>query len=1044
MLLKNRLAVAVTMASALSSGALTAAELSGEVAVGADGTALEGVIVEVIETGESTTTDRAGRFRFEDLSTGSYTVRFRSLGFKTQQQKVQVLEQDTPLLDVKLAQIRANDVEEIIVRGTAMGINRSLSQMRMADNTVNVISADALGKFPDNNLAESVSRMPGVTLVRDQKTGEGAFVTIRGLDARLNVYTVNGVRISASDQSSRGIDLSQLTADGLASVSIAKTLTPDMDGDAIGGTVDLRTPSGFDYGDQTLMLSLTGSYNDRSETDSYDYSAAYGDVFADNRFAVYASVYGQDRNNVGQESENEGDWLPYLRPGSDQDLTVDPQSLQMQGLGLDLYENELERMGGNFSIDFRATQDDEFHFRGQFSRFTKREDHHYVDVQNDDEEPTLDQVDPSRSDLPQPNANVVGFDPDLGRIYGYSVDDIVDDDGDGLITDADRRNPNRDDDGFYTLGGQSGIWDPRRILIQRGADFKEEEESLINLSVGGKHRRGNWSLSWDTAYSYGEFERPYDYDFDFDDTTPQQRQSPFTDAGVRWSFPEAQYPQWNLTPEQQVAYFDPASFQWDGANGDYENHSEENLLAQADVEYRFNNTGPWQSAKFGAKYIGRTHETDEDQLFNADRVSGVFLSDRPDLIAQERYGDFLSGRYSGSDDFGFIFDRAAALQAIRTCDPVLFESCEGFEEELGADTISKEDVFSAYAMANLQFGDLTAILGVRVEHTEVSNDYYSFQSFDARLADGTEFGEIETTERGSDESSYTNVLPSLTLVYRPNDNWVYRGALWTSIARPEFGDISSEEDVSADVIVDENGNILEIADGSVSISRGNPGLEPAESLNFDLGVEYYSPNGGLAAINAFYKDIDNFIFSDFAREGSVPSQFEGVDVEVESITNGAGASIMGVELTLTQQFTALPEPWDGFGISANATFQESKADPGDDWRSETDFINAPSSQYNAQLFFERYGLQARLSYQYTDRYLEDLRDYGINKWINDWDRLDMQIRYTFDSGVAIRFEGQNLLDTHNYWAIRGENGDSFQKDYVENGRVFFLGIDYRF
>ena len=890
---RTKLSVAIATTLAAVCGEANSAELMGTVFSGADKSALEGVVVELVESGQKTTTNRAGRYRFDTSIEGEITVEFRYLGFSPTEQSVSLRDDALQTLDVEMAQLRADEMEEVIVYGTAIGLNRSLNQMRMADNTVNVVSADAMGKFPDNNLAESISRMPGVTLVRDQQTGEGASVTIRGLDARLNVYTVNGVRISASDQNSRGIDLSQLTADGLSSVSIAKTLTPDMDGDALGGTVNLRTPSGFDYDERTFRLSLTGSYNDRGETDSYDYSAAYGDVFADDRLALYVSLYGQDRNNIGQESENEGDWLPFQRPGSDQDLAVDPQSLQMQGLGLDLFENQLERSGGNFSVDFRANQNHTFHLRGQASSFTKIEDHYSVDVQNDDEQPTLDQVDPTRADLPQPDANVVGFDDALGRVYGYSVDQIVDDDGDGIITDADRRNPDRDDDGFYTLGGQSGVWSPRRLLFQRGADFKEETETLMNLSVGGEHRLGRLSVDWDVAYSYGEFERPFDYSFDFDDTTPQQRQTPFTDAGVRWSFPESQYPQWNLTPGQQDAYFDPASYQWDGADGDFENHTEDNLLAQVDATYEFSQVGALRSVKLGGKYIGRTHETDEDQLFDSDRISGVLLSDRMDLIAQERYGDFLSGRYSGNDDFGFIFDRTAALAAINSCDPTLFESCEGFEEELGDDTISEEDVYAAYAMANFQYGDLTAIAGARVEHTEVSNEFFSFREFEARLADGTEFGEIEETVQGSDGSSYTNVLPSLTLVYRPSENWVYRGAIWTSIARPDFGDISSEEDVSADVIVDGDGNILEIVDGTLSISRGNPGLEPAEALNFDLGVEYYSPNGGLAAINAFYKDIDNFIFSDFAQEGSIPAEFEGVDVEVESITNGNSASIFG-------------------------------------------------------------------------------------------------------------------------------------------------------
>ena len=197
----------------------------------------------------------------------------------------------TCALPICLRQLGAEEVDTIVVRGTALGLNRALSEQRAEDRITNIVSADLIGRFPDNNVAESVSRLPGITLVRDQQTGEGAFVTIRGLDARLNAYSLNGVRIATSDQNNRAINLAQLPADGLSSIVVSKTITPDMDGDAIGGSVNFRTPSAFDFDGRSATLSLTGAYNDRAEDGGYDIAGSFSDFLVEDKDGLYLSFY---------------------------------------------------------------------------------------------------------------------------------------------------------------------------------------------------------------------------------------------------------------------------------------------------------------------------------------------------------------------------------------------------------------------------------------------------------------------------------------------------------------------------------------------------------------------------------------------------------------------------------------------------------------------------------------------------------------------------------------------------------------------------------
>ncbi len=1031
-----------------------AAIILGRVSGAADGRALPGARIRVLETGDKAVSEQDGSYRLPNLPAGAYTIEVEYLGYDAVRKTVTLGEDEFFQLDFGLGQLGAAAVDEIVVRGTAQGLNKSLNEQRTAANVTNIVSQDDIGKFPDSNIAESVSRLPGITLVRDQQTGEGSLVTIRGLDAGLNTFSMNGVRLATSGGDDRALNLNQLPPDGLQSVKVSKTLTPDLDGDAIGGAIDFRTASAFDYDKRYAAVSLTGSINDNDEDKGYNVSASFGDKFgANDRWGFFVTGYYQNRDTTGEESENEGDWEPYRWKNGGQDLTIDPLTYQMQGLGLDLFQNELERYGFNSTFDRKFDDGSSLYVRGQYSRYENREDHTYFDVRNEPAESRLMQANIDQRDLRQPGDAIVGEDAALGAIYDYIAGtEIVDQDGDGVITDADRisSGPNGSTDRLYSLIGRSGVWDPHALRIGRGFEISDERYQLASGNIGGEHFIGALTLDWDAAYSYGESVTPLAVGLEFG----RRNNSPFDQSGVIFSFPDERYPQWLLPGALGEEIYTLDNLDFRGASGETSKTTSENILVQLNAKYEFADAGALKWVKAGGKARVQKRETDVGTLFEQSGVDfdaaldangdGVLSLGEASFLLNGHYGSFLSGFYDGSDRFGQVFDRSAVLGFV--------DQSDGASEEEGDDTRLNEDVFAGYAMAFAQFGKLEVFGGVRVEHTRIDNEFFNEVTVTVvEEGTGIELAEFEAAGIDSTKTDYTNVLPSLHFNYRHTDNLILRGAVWTSIARPEFQFLTSESEVNilrtAAAGTDPSSVTPTTGDiESVAISRGNESLKPAEAINVDLGFEYYTPNGGLFSLNAFYKNIDNFIFKSTEVSGEIAGEYEGSPATINTVLNGRTAEIYGIEGALIQKLTALPSPWDGFGFAANFTYQDSKADPGIPYREgrKIPFINAPQTQYNLQLFYEKYGIEARVAYNFNDRYIEDLRSNAVDKWIHEWSRLDFQARYTMDNGITLRFEAQNLLDGHNYWAIRGEQGDTFQKDYVENGRTVFVGIDYRY
>ena len=146
------------------------------------------------------------------------------------------------------SQAHAQQIEEVVVRGIRLSLEQAAESKRQSEAIVDVVSADDLGRLPDKNAAEAVARLPGVSITQDQ--GEGRYVSIRGASPNLNSVTLNGLAVGTVEENSRRVPFDILGGELLGSIEVVKAVTPDLEANAIGGFINVKTPSPYDYDDK--------------------------------------------------------------------------------------------------------------------------------------------------------------------------------------------------------------------------------------------------------------------------------------------------------------------------------------------------------------------------------------------------------------------------------------------------------------------------------------------------------------------------------------------------------------------------------------------------------------------------------------------------------------------------------------------------------------------------------------------------------------------------------------------------------------------------
>lgn len=359
LLIRSRLRLASLLAGAAlaaSAVAASAATIAGRVRDSGSASYLVGASITLNPLGRTVASGPGGDFALPGVPAGTYTVVVSSLGYRELAREIVVSDGANPELDLALVS-DAVQLGAFVVEGTREGQARALQQKRSAANVMEVVSADAVGKFPDGNAAEALRRVPGVSVEIDQD--EGRYIVLRGIDSALNTVTLNNQLIGTpSEAGNRGIALDSVPADLIARLEVVKAVTPDLDGNAIGGSVNIVTQSAFDRSEPFLYGTVAGFYDDFSERTTPNGSLTLGTVFGSEKqwgivagFSYSFKDFSSQTVNTRSWAQVNGFWLPTQQQNYDYDI-------------------ERERIGANVALQFRPAAGHELALRVNHNEFS--------------------------------------------------------------------------------------------------------------------------------------------------------------------------------------------------------------------------------------------------------------------------------------------------------------------------------------------------------------------------------------------------------------------------------------------------------------------------------------------------------------------------------------------------------------------------------------------------------------------------------------------------------------------------------------------------
>jgi len=293
------------------------AKISGTIKDATTGEPLFGANVILVGTSLGAATDFEGKYTISNVPPGSFTLRASYIGYNEQKKNVKLKQGEKLIEDFKLEAVGVKG-ETIVVTAQASGQTQAINQQLTSNQIVTVVSAAKIQELPDANAAESLGRLPGISVLRSG--GEADEVVIRGLAPKFNQILVNGVQLTSSNPNDQSVDLSMISSNMLEGMEVKKTVTPDMDASVIGGVVNLelreaqvKTPGVPVYG-----LVLQGGYNGLSNAynklNNYKYVGSIEDRLFDNKFGIFIQADAERKNlssnQLGATYENDGDQIP--------------------------------------------------------------------------------------------------------------------------------------------------------------------------------------------------------------------------------------------------------------------------------------------------------------------------------------------------------------------------------------------------------------------------------------------------------------------------------------------------------------------------------------------------------------------------------------------------------------------------------------------------------------------------------------------------------------------------------------------------------------
>lgn len=352
-------ALTVFCAVVAMSAQATGADLPGGTLLSRAGGSVEGIVrdaathetlpyASVVLAGTSfgAACDAEGKYAIRNIPAGTYQLRASYVGYRPLEVTIDVVDAENARRDLDLVSVGLEG-QEVIVTGQARGQKHAINEQLASPRIMNAVSSSRIKEMPDANAAESVGRLPGVSIIRN--AGEGTQIVVRGLQPKYNAILVDGVRLASSGADDRGADLSMISSQMLDGIEVTKAVTPDQDPDVLGGTVNFklreagRGEEGFRLG-VTSQGAYNGLENAPNKFNNFKTIALAEGRFLDESFGVFAQADIERRNltsnDLGAAYTNLGSEIPkYIT----------------QSLNLNHIPRDRRRVNGTVVMDYQHT-----------------------------------------------------------------------------------------------------------------------------------------------------------------------------------------------------------------------------------------------------------------------------------------------------------------------------------------------------------------------------------------------------------------------------------------------------------------------------------------------------------------------------------------------------------------------------------------------------------------------------------------------------------------------------------------------------------------
>ena len=989
--------------------------VSGRVTDVTTGANLKGALVILEPTGQTTSTNDLGRYRFPSVQPGSYTIRVSYLGYEGGQENIRIRSGQSTMQDFALG----GDVavlDTIVVYGQRSARAQALNQERAAENASTVLSSDLLGNFTGTTISESLRRASGVAFEQDPNTGDGTNIIIRGLAPDLNTVTFNGIELPESSGQGRSADLGGILADSIESVTINTSLLPSQDSAGIGGLVEIETKSALDRPERFAQFAVDYRERENDFAEDLILSGILSGTFGtNNNLGASVSVQYRDRSSQSVSGGNNsllfGGYLP------------------LDGAGNPTINSPVLVPPGNAFPFFDTPGADSVYARGLDESLS----------QNDTE--TLS----------------------VGLNLAWDVADHT-----SLRFDYQRIEDTLDSFRSTYLFDAGGGYGLRPVVARGGEELRALGNSSFSATTshtassvdGGKDETDIYSFRGETSLSQFDF----NYDAAFTSGKSSRRDTSIRASSFSTGLNIDQLPDSLIDPVEGIILSAFPRLNPEDENitlpgfsigdlalansgdvttlgfGTIGTPQGENERFAAGLSARYNaDWGNLTYVEVGIDYEDSSFSSIRSQANVSAAVRGTTLSelgvvlDRPVLSEIGLDTGLLTLSNASVEDF---LARVPALQ-----DQGLVNVTELLFEDNDVLVSSNETEIAPYIQIRFDIGNLEIIGGGRYTMYEVEASDLDQPSF----RDETGFRDPQFTIDNSvfrtESATQEEFLPRVLMNYRFNDEFVLRAGYFKSIARPQLSQISRSRQFVADLRPRFGPNRdLPI----LRIREGNENLEPASTDNFDISLEYYDGDIGAFKIAGFYKEIENLTelnrvngidsledltLPPFPTDFDFVAEFEADRLFVDRTqpeNNPEKATIWGFTASAEKQFTMLPDWWSGFGIFANYTYTESEKDqPINVFNTATrvtdqfvvegvDFYSQPNHSGTVALTYNKYGIDSSLIYSAQSRRQTAFVQNGLSQFSEGVDTLDFRFTYLLDRAglpgdYILSFEATDIL-----------------------------------